>query len=79
MTNAQKAAALHLSCALACLDAVQSLEPKKSARWNRLDGAIDAVNRCVDLYRLEAFKGEDIANAEKVFDAASELIRAMYP
>lgn len=79
MDNTQKAAALHLSCALACLDAVQQMEKPKSARWNRLDGAIDAINRCIDLYRLEAFKTEDLTNAARVFDAASDLIRELYP
>lgn len=79
MTNGQKAAALHCSVALACLDAIQRLEKPKTARWNRLDGAIDAVNRCVDLYRLQAFTTADLNNASQLIDTVNAEICRMYP
>jgi hypothetical protein len=79
MTNSDKAAALHCSLSLGSLDALMQLEKPKSARYNRLRTAMDAVNRCVDLYRLEAFSTADMDNASKVIDSANEMIREMYP
>lgn len=74
-----KAAALHASAALAHIDALLTLERPKSARHNRLVGALEATGRCVDIYRLEKWQHEDLRNAESVFDAASNEIRRLYP
>jgi hypothetical protein len=74
-----KAAALHASAALAHIDALMTLERPKSARHNRLLGAMEPIMRCVDLYRLQAFRHEDLCNAEAVFDAASDKIAELYP
>jgi hypothetical protein len=79
MTNEDKSAALHCSLALGCMDALMQLEKPKSARWNRLKSAMESVNRCVDLYRLESFSTADMDNASKVIDAANGMIKEMYP
>jgi hypothetical protein len=61
------------------MDALMQLEKPKSARWNRLKSAMESVNRCVDLYRLESFSTADMDNASKVIDAANGMIKEMYP
>ena len=77
--NQLKAGALHASGALAHLEALRGMEAPKSARYNRLAGAIEAVGRVVDIYRLEAWEYDDLRNAEAVFDAADKKIRELYP
>lgn len=79
MTNEMKAAALHLSCAVGHLDAVLSMEPEKSARWNRLNNSIERINKDIDLYRLSAFSYQDMQNAAAVLDAVNEMIEGFYP
>lgn len=79
MTRAQKAATLHCSVALGCVDTLMNMETPKSARWNRLHGALEQLNRCIDLYRLEQFGLEDLNNASAVLDAVNDKIREFYP
>lgn len=79
MTNQQKAAALHLSVALGCLDTVKHMEQPKSARHNRLSGAEDATSRCVDMYRLESFSTADLNNAAEIIDLVNAKIAEFYP
>lgn len=79
MDNKQIAAALHCSVALGCIDSLLQLEVPKSARWNRLCGAIEQINRCVDLYRLERFSVEDMNNASAILDTVNERIKEFYP
>lgn len=79
MDDQQKAAALHLSVCLGNLDALLQLEPPKSAKANRLAGAINQVARCVDLYRLQSFSTEDMANAGEIIDMVNDKIVELYP
>jgi len=80
MTNNQiKAAALHASTALCHIDALLALEKPGSARWNRCRSAIDSINRAVDLYRLEAFQGDDMRKAVILLDLVNAEIVRMYP
>lgn len=79
MTNEQKSASLWLSVALGAVDAVMQLEKPQSARWNRLKGAVKPINRAVDLYRLEEFGTEDMANASAPLDTINSEIRRIYP
>ena len=79
MTNHQKAAALFSTISLACLERLLEDEPPKSARANRISGAIASVNRVVDLYRLEAFQFEDMQKAGGLTDLVNDRIKEMYP
>lgn len=74
-----RTAALHISVAMASLDACMSKEKKLSARWNRLFGALESATRCLDLYRLERFSYEDMRNAESLFDTVNDKIKELYP
>jgi hypothetical protein len=78
LTNRQKAAALHATISLGCMEALLQIESPKSARYNRISNAIDAVNKVVDLYRLEAFAFEDMENAGALLDTVNAEINRMY-
>ena len=87
--NQLKAAALHASVALGSLDALMQTERPKSARWNRLDGMVDAVNRYIELIKTElaaqqvfdgpVFSVNDMSNAAQLVDIVNDRIAEMYP
>ena len=79
LNNQQKAAALWLSVALGAIEAVKEMEIPKSARWNRLEGAVSPINRAIDQYRLSSFPIEDMANASALLDIINAEIRRLYP
>lgn len=79
LTNYQKAAALYINTALGAVDAVKQQAKPKSAEWNRLTGAEEVLNRCLDTYRIEAFPLADVQNATRLLDLLNEQIEAMYP
>jgi hypothetical protein len=79
LTNYQKAAALYCNTALGCIDAIKQQAKPKSAEWNRLTGAEEVLNRCLDTYRIERFPLEDAQNAAKLLDLMNQQIAALYP
>ena len=79
LTVTQKAAGIWLSVALGSVDAVMQLEKPHTARWNRLKGAMDQINRAVDIYVLEAFSIEDLDNASALIDLVNDEIIKRYP
>ena len=44
-----------------------------------MPSAIDSINRVVDLYRLEAFQGDDMRKAVILLDLVNAEIVRMYP
>ena len=87
--NQLKAAALHASVALGSLDALMQMEKPKSARWNRLDGMVDAVNRYIELIKTElaaqqgfdgpGFSVEELRAASLLIDIVNDKIEQLYP
>lgn len=77
MNHDTKKAAFSLSFALAVIDDLQKGEKPKSARWNRLQGAVDSINRALDLYPGE-LSPEDFEKAAGLFDEHVEKIGKMY-
>jgi len=87
--NQLKAAALHASVALGSLDALMQMEKPKSARWNRLDGMVDAVNRYIELIKADlaaqqvfdgpVFSVEELRAASLLIDIVNDKIEQLYP
>lgn len=77
--NLLKAAALHLSVACGCLDAMKQTEEPKSARWNAVNNLEEKMWKALDLYRLSAFEKQDQDNAAAIIDLVNEKILEFYP
>ena len=87
--NQLKAAALHASVALGSLDALMQMEKPKSARWNRLDGMVDAINSYIELIKADlaaqqvfdgpVFSVEELQTASPLIDIVNDKIEELYP
>lgn len=71
--------AFYLSLALVSLEVVREHEPPKSARWNRLNSAMDAAVRATDCYNWGGWNAEDCGKAAKLIDEINERIKEMFP
>ena len=76
MTPDEKLQAFYIAFALVLIDAAQRMQKKKSARWNRLDGATDALNRAIDLF--PPMSKDDQDKASVMFDFWEADVTAMY-
>ena len=70
--------AFFLTLALGCFEAVRDEEARGSARFRRLDNAMDNCIKAVDLYNPGGFDVEDCRKAGELIDEFNERIKGLY-
>ena len=77
MTDDHKA--FFLSVALGCFETIKQEEKPGSARYRRLDNALDNCLKAVDMYRPEAWGFEEMNKASSLLDEMNERIKELFP
>lgn len=77
MTDQHKA--FFLSVALGAFESVKTEEKPGTARYRKLDNALNNCLKAVDLYRPEAWGFAEMNKATALLDEMNERIREMFP
>lgn len=70
-----KEKAIFISIGLAALETVRAEEIPRTARYTRLDRAMDKIIDLVDIYRPEAWSNEQVNKAAKIVDSMNRKIK----
>ncbi len=76
MNDREKTMMLHLS--LAAFESVRNDEKPKSARYIRMNKAIDRILEVIDIYRIEAWPVDDIITASNLVDEFNVRITQVF-
>lgn len=76
MTEKEKTMLLHVS--LAAFESVRNSEQPKSARYTRMNKAIDRILEAIEIYHPDAWPVDDIIKASDLVDEFNIRIREVF-